>query len=297
LCGAAPRESQTLSQIKDPGPLTQTTDRPSNTALPPASQALSDVADLARDVMTRLCDAKKPGTVSKAASDVLGNPVAAALAYALCDVDDESANVVVQDLLDAGLSVDEICLEYLGPAARHLGALWDRDRLPFTEVAVATARIQSLIRRMPARGAARLAPISELGATFVAVPGEEHTLGVIMAADLFRRNGWDIALLVAMPHEDLIARLIADDRRVIGLSCSGDHTFPALRRLMEAIRRNRPEAKVLLSGQVVRNPDRLSTLPQPFTCIFGADEIDPTMQRLAADLKAEAADRRRPARA
>jgi methanogenic corrinoid protein MtbC1 len=91
--------------------------------------------------------------------------------------------------------VEDVCLDHLAPAARCLGEWWETDRLPFTDVTMATARIQSMLRRMPT-GRGHIAAFAGNGAVFCAVPGEQHTLGVMMAADLFRRNGWDVGLLL-----------------------------------------------------------------------------------------------------
>lgn len=233
--------------------------------------------------MAQVCADNRSHQPSGAAEGVLGPAVPAALAYALCDRDEMSANLLVDDLLDAGLSVEDVCLNHLAPAARRLGELWDRDRLPFTEVTIATARIQSILRRMPQCAAsAKLSSVT--GAFFAAVPGEEHTLGVMMAADLFRRSGWDVSVAVGQSHDDLIARLGRDDRPVIGLSCSGSHSFAALARLMAELRRVRPNAHVLLSGQIVFQTERLGDLPQPFTVIRDSNDGALVMQELEAEL-------------
>lgn len=213
---------------------------------------------------------------------VLGSPIPAALAYALCDEDSAAADIIVEDLMAAGVSVQDVCLHHLAPAAQRLGDLWDRDRLPFTDVTIATARIQSMLRRMPVE-AAPASRRAALGACFVAVPGEQHTLGVIMAADLFRRAGWDVSLQVGQSHDELLDRLARDDRPVIGLSCSGDHSFAALKRLMQALRRSRPNAQILLSGQIVHHPQRLADLPQPFIPVADEPEAERVLVQLAAE--------------
>jgi methanogenic corrinoid protein MtbC1 len=218
------------------------------------------LSGFAESALARLCAERRPGASSGDAFSILGDPCAAAMAYALCDEDDAAASLMVDDMLEAGVPVSDLCLDHLAPAARRLGDLWDRDRLPFTEVALASARIQAILRRLPAD---RTAPRThhDRGAIFGAVPGEQHTLGVMMAADLFRRNGWDVSLLVGLSHDEMLQRMVRDDRPVIGLSCSGDHSYPALRRLLAAMAKARPEAEILLAGQIVQAPDRIADLP------------------------------------
>lgn len=255
---------------------------------PTRQQALTDLANAAVARLRAQADHIGPG-----AGTVLGDPCAAAMAYALCDDDEDSAAMLVADLLEAGLSVEDLCRDHLAPAARRLGLLWDRDRLPFTEVALATARIQAILRRLP-KGRGHVPMGKGVGAVFAAVPGELHTLGVMMAADLFRRNGWDVSLFVGLTHDDLLSRLTRDDRPVVGLSCSGDHSYPALRRLLAALGNSRPEVQVLLSGAILANPDRVAALPVPVVPVGDLSDAEAEMDRIRAALSARKG--RRPAR-
>jgi methanogenic corrinoid protein MtbC1 len=243
---------------------------------------MGDLSDLAQEAVARLCAQMRAKAAAGPARSVLGDPCVAAMAYALCDDDDGAAAGLVHDLLAAGLSVQELCLDHLAPAARRLGDMWDRDRLPFTEVAVASARIQAILRRLPA-GRTALRGGSSKGAIFAAVPGEQHTLGVMMAADLFRREGWDVGLLVGLTHDQLVARISRDDRPVIGLSCSSTQSYAALRRLVAALARTRPDADLLLSGQIVQDAARIKDLPGPVTIVTDLDAAKLQMARIAAE--------------
>lgn len=255
-------------------------DRDSVTAPGPAN-ALPGLSNLAENALARLCAETRPGDTSGAALSILGDPCAAAMAYALCDEDDAAASLLVDDLLEAGVPVEDVCLDHLAPAARRLGELWDRDRLPFTEVAMASARIQAILRRLPA-GRCASGCAHGRGAVFAAVPGEQHTLGVMMAAELFRRCGWDVSLLVGLGHDDLLGRLAKDDRPVIGLSCSGDHSYPALRRLIAALARVRADAHVLLSGRIIETPERVSDLRMSVVPVPDMPAAEAEMRRIEA---------------
>ncbi|MFY9246923.1 MAG: hypothetical protein WAO88_14150, partial [Roseicyclus sp.] len=74
--------------------------------------------DLAKRALARLCKDSKRGAPSGDAVSVLGDPCAAAMAFALCDPDDAAAQFLVDDLLDAGISVEDLCHDHLAPAAR-----------------------------------------------------------------------------------------------------------------------------------------------------------------------------------
>jgi methanogenic corrinoid protein MtbC1 len=242
------------------------------------------LSGLATRAMARLREERAAGRISEAAAACMKAPIATALANALCDDMTDTADLMIEDLIDAGLSVEEVCLDHLAPAARCLGEWWENDRLPFTEVAMATARIQSILRRLPAGRASSCGPIGK-GAMFCAVPGEQHTLGVMMAADLFRRSGWDVSLLVDLDHDDTVSRIARDDRAVVGLSCSGRHTVDALRRLMEALRKVRPDAHLMISGQITGDAQALARLPAADAVVRSVAEAEALMARLEADMR------------
>lgn len=239
------------------------------------------ISDLAARAVARLREESAARETSSAACACMNSPVAIALATALCEDGSDTADLIVADLIEAGVSVEDVCIEHLAPAARCLGEWWDSDRLPFTEVTIAAARIQSILRRMPCCGARRGA--KGLAAAFCAVPGEQHTLGVMMAADLFRRNGWDVSLLVGLDHGEVMSRLESEPRRVIGLSCSGAHSFPALARLMTALRDRLPRARLVLSGQIVADAAALSKLPAPDAVVTTMAEAEAQMARFEAE--------------
>jgi methanogenic corrinoid protein MtbC1 len=246
------------------------------TAIPLTSRGLSD---LATHAMARLTVNSGARGLSEEAKACMQSPIATALATALCDDMTDTADLMVSDLIDAGLSVEEVCLDHLAPAARCLGEWWDTDRIPFTDVTMATSRIQAILRRMPT-GRRTHRAFSDSGAVFCAVPGEQHTLGVMMAADLFRRNGWDVGLLLGLEHAEVVDRLERDDRGVIGLSCSGDHSVGALERLMIALRKRRKDAHIILSGQIATDPDALSRLPKPDAIVTNMEEAEACMAKL-----------------
>jgi methanogenic corrinoid protein MtbC1 len=242
---------------------------------------LSGLSDLVDRALARLSRETGAGAVSDEARHSMKSPVATALAHALCDDASDLADLMVEDLMEAGLSVSEVCLNHLAPAARTLGEWWETDRLPFTEVTLATARIQSMLRRMPiGRGAPRLSAVK--GAVFCAVPGEQHTLGVMMAADLFRRDGWDVSLFVGLAHAELMERLTRDEREVIGLSCSGRHSVDALERVMQGLRDGRPEARLILSGQITADAEALARLPEADAIVTSMQEAEAELARLDA---------------
>lgn len=251
-----------------------------------AKFALAQVSAQARDAFTSAStstsDERRPGRLAGAP-----NPVAAAMVQALCDHDDATVEGLVSDLFAVGVSAETICLDHLAPAARHLGHLWETDRLSFTEVTFALAHLHRVLRDLPQpthRGPMRL----DKAAMIAAIPGEQHTLGSVMAANLLRRDGWDIALLVGLDHDVLVTRLCSDDRPIIGLSCAGVHTLPALVRLANAVIARRPGAHLFISGQIAAMPARLHGLSRPVPLAASFEDAQHIMSEALSQCEASA---------
>jgi len=85
----------------------------------------------------------------------------------------------------------------------------------------------------------------------VSVPGERHTLGVTMAADLLRREGWAIDLKIGHDHDELVAELARCDFDILGLSAAARSAVPAAARLIAAVRVVAPHAQILMAGNIV----------------------------------------------
>ncbi len=218
------------------------------------------VANLAREVIRRVVS--KAGDIedvtSKPASETLED-----LAYALISKDELAGAKLILELRAEGKAAEAIYLAHLAAAARLLGDWWEEDRIDFTKVTLATGRIFAIMRGMkhlfePA------SIVSTKNALFASVPGEDHTLGVRMAADLFRKDGWDIVLKVGLDHDALVEEIEQSGIGIIGLSISGVHSIEALSKLVVAIHISCPHVSLFVSGQNIEEA-------QPMLDLMGLD--------------------------
>lgn len=199
------------------------------------------VQSLAREVVKRLS--------RNAFTDALGAADAAAEVARYCDAllgaDADEATALARDALAGGMSFDALCELRLAPAARRLGTLWEEDRLSFAEVALAANRLFSILRSL----AHRPTPKADTRfAVFTVPPGEEHVLGVTMAAERARGAGWDVALILGLPHDGLVARIAEAAPDVIGMSLSSPRGVLPLTRLVVALRVAAPASPIVVSG-------------------------------------------------
>lgn len=217
--------------------------------LPPAS-----VESLAREVLCRLVERDEDMSIEAPSDDQIEH-----LCHALLSKDDRAGAIFIQEARAAGASVDAVYLKYLAGAARMLGQWWEEDLASFSEVTLGTSRMYAIMRairqQLPIPKAAAIR-----SAIFASVPGETHTLGVRMAADLFRRDGWRIDLKIAETHDALVCDIAQSDTQLVGISAGGAHSLEALSRLIIALRIRKPTALVFVSGQIVEEAKDAVTL-------------------------------------
>ncbi|TNF63743.1 MAG: cobalamin B12-binding domain-containing protein [Rhodobacteraceae bacterium] len=200
------------------------------------------IAGLAREVLGHLAG-RGEKTWAAPRSEIL------TLCRALQAPQPYMAERFVAGLLEAGVPLERVYRQYLAEAARELGQQWDRSKISFSEVGLATARIHvildSLRTRFPPAASGNPRRLA-----FAAVPGETHTLGVEMATDLFRREGWDVVHLVGLGHDAILEELEDVDIVLLGLSIASRGARAALARLVVALRVRRPDLRVVVSGKL-----------------------------------------------
>jgi len=156
----------------------------------------------------------------------------------------------LQDLFPAGLVRRELCLDVLRPVADRLGVLWREDEVTFMSVRVATLRMELLLQKT----AEPIDPVigkKSKQAIFASVPGEDHTFGVRIAADLQRAKGWDVHLVVNASAADLLSEIVNSPAEILGLSTGSSSSMHALYTTVRSVTERRPDMRILVSGALV----------------------------------------------
>ncbi|WP_299849888.1 hypothetical protein [uncultured Roseovarius sp.] len=214
------------------------------------------VAGLAREVIRRLAtrDSKLDHVPHSPSTTELQN-----FCMALISDDDKAAAEIIIGVRAEGMPAELIYLKYLSAAARMLGEWWNEDRANFVEVTVGTGRMVAIMRGMRHLFTPTVSATNR-SAVFASVPGEDHTMGVRMAADLFRKDGWEISLKIGLNHDALIREIELTPNSIIGLSIGGRHSIDALTRLVVALHICCPNAPLLVCGQDIRSMKPLLSL-------------------------------------
>jgi len=185
------------------------------------------------------------------------------LARLSAEGDADSASSYVRALIDAGASQEQVFLDLLAPCARWLGQMWDEDRYDFSQVTIALWRLQRVLHEQGRRFNQVARPDADSHrALLAAVPGAQHTFGVVMAAEFFSRAGWDVECEPKASWSDLQARLQGGWFDMFGLSiATGDsiaHVASAILDMREASAN--PHIFVMVGGPMAAEFPELATL-------------------------------------
>jgi MerR family transcriptional regulator, light-induced transcriptional regulator len=186
-------------------------------------------------------------------TDTRGPPTegeVAELAHVACRQDLPGALSFVETIVRQGVSLEVVLLHLVAPAARLLGEEWLADETSWGEVTIGLGTLQQVVHvfgprfspEVPDRGLVVL----------VAVPQEQHTLGLYMLAEFLRRASWDVQVDPNIGDTDLIELVEFTHVEMVGISLSNTDLVPSLGKLVAAIKRAslNPHIAVALGGSL-----------------------------------------------
>jgi MerR family transcriptional regulator, light-induced transcriptional regulator len=187
---------------------------------------------------------------SFAALDVSHSEVKALTLMAL-DARGDAVEGFVANVVKRGVPVEQVYLQLLAPALKSLGKMWETDETSFSRVALACAKLQRVVfmlEEMPPEWVARRSldqqvralgndAAQKVGKLFLAaVPGSQHTFGVQILADIFRKNGWYVEVLTKATEAQILKALRRTKFDVAGFSVGSELSLPSLRAIVTGIR-------------------------------------------------------------
>jgi methanogenic corrinoid protein MtbC1 len=188
---------------------------------------------------------------------------------------------IMNDMVSSGLSRRDLYLKVLSPIARHFDTLWHEDRATFLGVSIAATRMQTFLFE----NGYPISPVvirTNRQAVFASLPGEAHTIGVKMAADLQRSKGWDIHLVTNAPHNELLYEIERSPAGILGLSIASRASMGRLYSLVKALRISRPSLKILVSGSLVTEAEHQVQLLGVDACATSFEQAELMLDDLAA---------------
>lgn len=173
--------------------------------------------------------------------------------------DPAEAAAYVDAMRERGVELDTLLLDIMAPAARLLGDWWVADLCDFADVTIGLSRLQVMLRDLsPAFDGDVGAGKDGRRALLAPMPGEQHTFGVFMVQEFFRRSGWEVYGGTLTCNDELLEAVRDQPYALVGLSVSHDGELKELASLIPSIRKRscNPRISVMVGGQVfIRNPD------------------------------------------
>ena len=167
----------------------------------------------------------------------------------------------VETYLQNGIAIDCIYLKLLAPTARVLGDFWDNDVCDFVDVTMGMWRLQQIIHELGNRTPGRSARTrSDRRALFTVPPGDQHSFGLIMIEDFFRRAGWRTWSAPDAKMVDLCAIVGRQWFELIGLTVSNvDHLnrLPTMLRELRRVSQN-PAVGIMVGGKIFADRPELA---------------------------------------
>lgn len=234
------------------------------------------VSALAREVVRRLAF-RMPHALKKEDMPTLSD-IEQLCGALLSKTDDAADNFILSARRD-GVALEAIYLGYVAGAARRLGEMWDNDDISFIDVTLACGKLYRIIRGLRhviAPGI--LSDRDDWPAMFALVPGETHTIGIEIATDVFRREGWDVDMMVALDHDTLIEQSERRNYKAIVLVANSDGMLEALARLVLALRISQPLAHVIVAGNILDHHTDIND-------VVGADAVMKDMKTAVGTLR------------
>ena len=219
------------------------------------------------EIIPRLLTAYAAGsTAPNAPADGPGGPAAATLLDAqdiarfadqLIAPEADAASTYFATLRRRGLGLESLYIDLMGSAARLLGEDWVEDRRSFADVTLGLARLQTMMRSLSpaftdADAPPRARDAEDRRILLAATPGEQHTFGVSMVEEFFRRDGWEVSV-DGGAGESLLAAAVSVERfAVVGLSLCRDDLIDALQSAIRSIRQHslNADVSILVGGRV-----------------------------------------------
>jgi len=228
------------------------------TGLKPASMVELLKAQVIPKIVVALGTLQKPAAHVDASSE---SSVELFAVLVLGNDDGAAAEHVAREIAH-GVSVEAVFLELLAPTARHLGVMWEADTADFAHVTLGVSRLQRIMRTLGESFCDTAYPaVSGETALLTTLPGEQHSFGLSMAAEFFRRAGWNLSMGPFSSHHDLTS--MVQDRwfDIVGFSVTSDRRLDELKRDIHDIRRDSRNRNVgiMLGGPMMMTHPEIAT--------------------------------------
>ena len=176
--------------------------------------------------------------------------------------DASQAEQRITDYCAAGIPLEEIYLRLISPSARRLGEMWNEDMCSFVDVTIGLWRMKQIMHDLSPvfQEYSRTSQYSPK-AMLIPMTGSQHTLGLFMVSEFFRKAGWKVwGELSAQPSE-IVTKASNEWFDLIGISVSIQEQFTELNNFIQTLKNasKNPEVGIMVGGPLfIAHPELIS---------------------------------------
>ncbi|HQU03880.1 MAG TPA: cobalamin-dependent protein [Acidocella sp.] len=174
--------------------------------------------------------------------------------------DMEQVRAVADRMIVMGGGRDALLTDLLAPAARCLGARWERDICDFTTVTLGVFRLDQIMKETESVSAMAIANVGfDRRILLIPAPGEQHNFGLNMVADVFRDGGWSVSTACAVSGREMVQLVAGEWFDMVGISVMTDRALKGLAENIQAARKASCNRKlcIMVGGRaVLGQPER-----------------------------------------
>jgi methanogenic corrinoid protein MtbC1 len=180
---------------------------------------------------------------------------------------------LIETLIERGISLDIIYETFIPEVAESLGNLWKINKVTFIEVNIGAQRLHRLSRIYEKQYLGPMYIFSEGPDILLILPGREvHTLGLITASGIFKKNGANPFIAVGYSDKEIISLIKSQSFELIGMSVSNSDNISDCLETAKKIKKSVTKSiPMVVGGQGVnqsKNPelsavfDKITTNPR-----------------------------------
>jgi methanogenic corrinoid protein MtbC1 len=146
-----------------------------------------------------------------------------------------------------GADYGVVAEDLFAAAARRLGEKWETDQASMVDVNIG---VSTLIRTHVALCANAGQPLSEYrgSALFSSFEGQAHTLGLVLAVEYFRHNGWTVRHMPGTTLKELMPVVATEAPNLVGMTAASDTDLGLLRSVIDQLREIPSQPRIIVGG-------------------------------------------------
>ncbi len=185
------------------------------------------------------------------------------LAMACLSSQSHEIKACVLNMLRQGWGLETLFLQTIPNAARLFHDWWANDTIDFIAVTQASYRLQELVYSLSAEfvlSGPKSQRVVSHTALLVNTPNSQHSLGLLILSQYFKRYGWTVLGASTWREPDMVTTVQSCAIDVVGVSVSDERQFAYLKQLIATLRKKsvNPNMLVMVGGPMLAKHGHLA---------------------------------------